>query len=375
MHRITSILLCCLLGVSPPASACSTFATQGSNGFIVGRNMDNAFPMPGLVLVNKRGLAKSALPWAILAPSGKVTGSKNWVSKYGSVTMTAIGREFPDGGMNEVGLVVEEMTLSETEFPAGASGPAMSQTQWIQYQLDNFATVRELLEHLETVPQSGWGWHFLIADASGECVSLEFISGKAVIGRDARFSGCVLTNDTFFDSREHLSQFTGFGGENSVPTTRDSLSRFVRAAAGIARQSRTDATDDVSLGFELLSSIDQGANTLRSIVHEITLLRFHFRTHNSPSVKFIDLRKLDFSLATPTLMLDIETTGSGDVTSALIPYTRDANRRIVESFVQLVHLTEGANDKFKGDLAKAGLSEEQFVTLMTNYPERSVPPK
>ncbi len=375
MRRIASIILCCLLAISLPASACSTFATQGTHGFIVGRNMDNALPVAGLVLINKRGLAKSALPWATLAPNRTTTGSMRWVSKYGSVTMTAIGRDFPDGGMNEAGLVVEEMTLSQTVFPAASRGFAMSQTQWIQYQLDSFTTVREVLEHLDAVPQSGWGWHFLIADASGECVSLEFIEGQAVTGRDARISGCVLTNDTFSASREYLSQFEGFGGKNSVPASRDSLARFVRAAAGLSRAARTAAAEDVDMGFELLSSIDQGENTQRSIVYEVTARRFHFRTHNNPGVKFIDLNRVDFSPTTPTLMLDIETSDAGDVTTALVPHTTEANRRIVESFVQLVHLTGGAADLLKEDLAKAGLSEEQFVKLIAHHPEASIPPE
>ena len=374
MRRIASVLLCCLLAVSVPASACSTFATQGSNGFIVGRNMDNGLPVAGLVLVNKRGVAKSAIPWATLAPSGADTESVRWVSKYGSTTMTAIGRDFPDGGMNEAGLVVEEMTLSQTVFPAAPRGSAMSQTQWIQYQLDNFATVSEVLLHLDAVPQSGWGWHFLIADATGECISLEFIDGQVVTGRDARISGCVLTNDTLSASREHLSQFAGFGGSRGVPESRDSLARFVRAAAGLSRAVGTIAADDVAMGFEILSSIDQGKNTLRSIVHEVTARRFHFRTHKSPGVKFIDFSKVDFSRATPTLMLDIETDGAGDVTAALIPYTTDANRRIVKSFVQLIHLTDGAADIFKKDLATAGLSEEQLVRMLANHPETSIPP-
>lgn len=374
MRKITSVLLSCLLVTSPPVSACSTFATHGANGFIVGRNMDSALPVAGLVLINKRGIAKSSIPWGKFAPSGASTGALHWVSKYGSVTMTAIGRDFPDGGMNEAGLVVEEMTLSQTVFPAALRGSAMSQTQWIQYQLDNFATVREVLEHLDAVSQSGWGWHFMIADASGECVSLEFIQGRAVAARDGRISGCVLTNDTLSTSRDHLSQFDGFGGRNSIPESRDSLSRFVRAAASLSRAARPITADDAALGFELLSSIDQGERTRRSIVHEVTARRFHFRTHKNPGIKFVDLNRVDFSPATPTLTLDIESSGTGDVTAALVPYTTEANRRIVESFVQLVHLTSGASEVFKEDLVKAGLTEEQFVTLMTHHPKRRCRP-
>src|SRR5262245_35171247 len=99
-----------MLVTSPPAGACSTFATRGEHAFIVGRNMDNPLPVAGLVLVNKRGIQKSTLPWSTLAPSGPAEAAPTWVSKYGSVTMSAIGRDFQDGGMNEASLIVEEMT-------------------------------------------------------------------------------------------------------------------------------------------------------------------------------------------------------------------------------------------------------------------------
>lgn len=369
MRLIAALALSGLLLACPSASACSTFATRGAHGFVVGRNMDNELPVAGLVLVNKRGVRKALMPWATLAPAPSNAAPREWNSRYGSVTLTAIGRDFPDGGMNEMGLVVEEMSLGATAFPSVARGSAMSQSQWIQYQLDTFASVREVLEHLDAVAMSGWGWHFLISDASGDCVALEFLEGQAITGRDARISGCVLTNDSVSDSREHLSRFKGFGGSELIPDSRDSLSRFVRAAGSLAEKESHEFADDVAFGFQVLESIDQGAHTQRSVVHEVTSRRFHFRTLEHRAIKFVDLNKLDFSAATPTLMIDIETPLTGDITGKLVPYTAAENRRVVESFLRLVHLTEGAAETFTKDLKAAGMSEEQYVELMSRHPE------
>ena len=49
------------------------------------------------------------------------------------------------GGMNEAGLVVETMMLEETEYPSPDSRPGIEILQWIQYQLDNFSTIEEVI--------------------------------------------------------------------------------------------------------------------------------------------------------------------------------------------------------------------------------------
>ena len=56
-----------------------------------------------------------------------------WTSKYGSATFNQYGREFPMGGMNEAGLVVESMMLFETEYPLPDTRSGIDPTQWIQY--------------------------------------------------------------------------------------------------------------------------------------------------------------------------------------------------------------------------------------------------
>jgi len=49
--------------------------------------------------------------------------------------------EFPLGGMNEAGLIVETMVLEDTQYPSPDSRPEVETLQWVQYQLDNFSTI------------------------------------------------------------------------------------------------------------------------------------------------------------------------------------------------------------------------------------------
>ena len=68
------------------------------------------FLLPDMVCTNLKGLYKTSLK----------TGNANtisWVSKYGSITFNQYGKEFPTGGMNETGLVVELMWAAGSQYP------------------------------------------------------------------------------------------------------------------------------------------------------------------------------------------------------------------------------------------------------------------
>ncbi len=60
-------------------------------------------------MINQRNLEKVALVDLAEKPA-------KWISKFGSITFNQIGRDLPYGGMNENGLVVEQMTLDQTVY-------------------------------------------------------------------------------------------------------------------------------------------------------------------------------------------------------------------------------------------------------------------
>src|SRR3954470_12271779 len=108
--------LIAVLAFSNSLPACSTFLLRSAGGPVFGRNVDSDVPAPGMMVVNKRGISKRALSWGTYGPGARDRKTAAWTSRFGSVTATAIGREFPDGGMNEAGLVIEEMTLEGTKL-------------------------------------------------------------------------------------------------------------------------------------------------------------------------------------------------------------------------------------------------------------------
>ncbi len=150
MKTTFTTILVLLLGSSvclaTDALACASFLFKTGDSLIFGRNVDSpagsGSDTVGLVVVNKRGVYKEGASFDALY-GGKKDPSPpfSWVSKYGSITFNFYGTEFPDGGMNEAGLIFEEMTLLDTKYPAEKSNPTLFMVLWIQYVLDTCCTV------------------------------------------------------------------------------------------------------------------------------------------------------------------------------------------------------------------------------------------
>jgi penicillin V acylase-like amidase (Ntn superfamily) len=368
-HRLAKWALCAgaafatvLAGVV--AQACSTIVAASGSHIIVGRNAD-APPIPGLLIVNHRGIAKRAMPWAVIGPGVKSLPTAQWVSRFGSVTVTALGRDFPDGGMNEKGLVVEEMSLDHTQYPSGRNRPTISQSQWIQYQLDEYDTVDQVAQHVDDFDITGWGWHFTVADASGSCATVEYIEGKPVITRSTHPGGCVLANDTLENSRAGMGRVE----PGTEPQGLDSTARFTRATRALAGYA-PDTDRGAENAFRLLSNINEGGKyTLRWFVHDISARRVYFRSAKQPTVKYVDLRRLDFSPTGPVKMLDVDTAGAGDMTRTFTNYTLEANEHVVTMFYSMItNSYKAAIPMLDADLQKAGLSQSEFIDLVAQYP-------
>ena len=98
-----------MLAMTPFSTrACTTFQLNHDGQVLVGKNYDWMVE-DGLIIVNKRGVAKTAMQ-STVDNTGMGIPVK-WTSKYGSITFTQYGRELGPGGMNEAGLVVESMGL------------------------------------------------------------------------------------------------------------------------------------------------------------------------------------------------------------------------------------------------------------------------
>jgi choloylglycine hydrolase len=318
--RVCILLLAAVSAVSLArgADACSTFCVESQDGPVFGKNYDWGVDV-GLVMVNKRGVEKRSMTRANPA---------RWRSRYGSVTFNQYGREFPNGGMNEAGLVVELMWLDSTEYPEPDQRASVTTLEWVQYQLDNAATVADVTASdgaIRIIQGAAAAIHFLVADAGGACASIEFLDGKLVAHTGTDMPARALTNHTYEQSLDYAGRF---GGGAELPRSSRSLDRFVRAAH-MADSFVGPAAAAVQHAFGILADVAQGDYTKWSIVYDIGSRRVNFRTRVHHQIRYLDLSDLDFACDTPVTMIDVNTDAGGDLSVHMRPYTTDANRALL----------------------------------------------
>lgn len=320
----TAALLAALLAASA-AHPCTTFVLENGGAPVFGRNYDWSVESAAL-FVNKRGVRKTAV---LLNPTS--TPPAEWTSKYGSVTFNQIAREFPCGGMNEAGLVVEVMVTDQPAHSDPGGRPAVGNLQWIQQQLDCHATVAEVIAHAQDAAifnEVGTDLRYLLADASGDAAAVEVVDGKTVCHHGAGLPHKVLANNGYREHLEDLGGYSLFGGHDALPGGEGSKARFVRAADGVAKYRPGDAAHAVAGAFRILDDVAQD-NTQWRIVYDIPSRRIHYRTLSRADIRTVDAKAFDYACASPVQMLDVNAPAKGDVTGAFTDYTPKANQQLV----------------------------------------------
>jgi penicillin V acylase-like amidase (Ntn superfamily) len=350
--------------LNPVYRGCSTFVLAQGRELLVGHNLDEFSEVPGMVVINKRGVAKASRSWEELLNSTRAASpKKSWVSRYGSATFNPLGLEFADGGINEAGLTVNEMTLNETRYPENKSCPGMFMMLWIQYLLDNFESVEQVLASLSEFALDGWGWHFLVSDRKGNCAVIEFLDGKPMTYSSISLPVPALCNDPYAQEMKGLEEFEVLGGAREVDLTDDNVPRFVHAAHMLKADGKRGSSG-VDYAFEILRTLERG-RTKWSYVFDVRGLRVYFRTSVGQQRKHLELRAFDLSCRTPAQILDVNSDLAGDVSQEFVAYTPETNREyIAEAFRSL-----DASGQVSPSAESAGSSLQQLVDNMAAYAE------
>jgi penicillin V acylase-like amidase (Ntn superfamily) len=314
------------------AHSCSTFMVAKGNDLLIGHNLDDYIEAPGLIVINKRGVLKENISWKELSQPSfgrRVYPKISWRSSYGSITYNTGGKEFIDGGLNEAGLYVGEMTLYETQYPSADDLPKIYHHQWMQYLLDNFESVDQVVESLTRIIIDGHClWHFFVADRQGEAIIIEFLEGKPVIYRGENMPFKVLCNAQYSEELKKLAKYEGFGGTDQIDF-HDYTSinrRFPQAAAMFREYESHPVETTLDFAFKILNQI-KGDNNKWGILYDVRNLRMYFYTSHAESLRFVDFNAFDFSDQTPTMILDVHKDLSGDANQHFLPFDPHENRK------------------------------------------------
>ena len=297
---------------------CTRVVWPDANGaVVVGRNMDYHRDLDTNLWKLPRGVDRD----------DGVDGKLKWTSQYGSVVATAFDIISVDG-MNEAGLAGHILWLAESDYGAyDSSLPALNQSLWLQYFLDNYATVAEAVAWVEASqtqvfpvvdPTSGErpALHLALEDLTGDSAILEYLDGKVKIHHGREFT--VMTNSPAYDQQlALLGQVEGFGGDKPLPGSTLASDRFARAAYYASRL--TQPKTQLEAIAAMLSVIRNAAQPFRipdpgkpeasqtiwQTVADLTNRRYVFESTTRPNIVWVDLADLDFRAGIPELKLDL----------------------------------------------------------------------
>ena len=252
----------------------------------------------GLLIVNKKGVAKRAM---LLNPAEKAA---EWVSKYGSVTFNQYGREMPNGGMNEVGLVVETLMLPSTQNPAAGRPACRDGLAAVpaRQQPDGRGGHRQRQDNSD-LPGDADADPLLRLRRPGPC------RGRGV-HRAARWSATrasklphkLITNDTCDDSLAYPDPARRFRRDQADPQGLARIARPLRRrrrpAQGLpARRTRSNRRSSTPSTPSRRSA--KATATKWSIVYDLKNLEIHYKTERCAETRTVRLKRPRLQLADP----------------------------------------------------------------------------
>lgn len=321
---------------------CTTFVLKEGAQIVYGRNFDFNIG-DGFIVNNQRGISKYAFV-------GSETNLMTWTSKFGSITFNQFGKEFPYGGMNERGLVIAQMYLSQTKYPEIDNRKVISPLQWIQYQLDVSSSVEEVIASdtiLRISNEVPVGIHFLICDSKGKTATVEFIDGKMVYHIDKELPVPLLTNNTYDESISYLQQFDVLGGEKAIPWeniydiewTNDNtlaVNKVFATAANTMLKSQ-DSLDLIDKAFDVLQRVTINNHTKWSTVFDVTNKLIYFKNESREEIVMLDFKDFNFESEQKSEILDIQAATSDSVMNQFVNYSLDINREyVLKAFIPLI---------------------------------------
>jgi len=315
------------------ALACTSFMLKTSQGlfFVHSLNQGNVPRVMGSVVINQRNVWKKGYSWDnLIKMDADVQPNLIWKSTYGSVTFNPFGKELIDGGMNEAGLYIWEMNF-DTQYPDDPTKPKLFQCQWMQYVLDNFDSVDDVIENAGRMSIDGWGWHYFVADKSGKTAIIDFIDGKPVVYTGDSMPVPICCNSHYPEALKWLHLHQGFGGELKSEKIYQEIPRFVHGADLLKKYTNQDP---VEYSFNMLEEMSE--NVRWSVVIDVSNLTVYFSTNLNKDIRSFTLTSGDFVRKDGLLMLDIDYPGPGDVRSQFTSYNPEMDQKYLTDFFELI---------------------------------------
>ncbi|RVX71272.1 hypothetical protein B0A52_04846 [Exophiala mesophila] len=215
-----------------------TSGEEDDKRVIIGRTLD-WFTTPGSSIY--------AFPAGMERNGSAGENSLEWTSKYGSTIITMYDILTFDG-MNTEGLHGGLLYLTGTDYGnRNTSLPGLSFSFWVQYFLDNYASVAEVKADLFTpageerfqirtrgvIPGTATICHLVLGDASGDNIVMEYLDGKLNYYQSPDYK--VLTNEPPYPGQLAIQQYWQGVSNSSLPGSASASDRFARISDYLRR--------------------------------------------------------------------------------------------------------------------------------------------
>ncbi|MFC3115108.1 linear amide C-N hydrolase [Cellvibrio fontiphilus] len=288
--------------------ACTRVVYQGPEQTIItARSMDWRDEIPADLWLFPKGMQRNGMVGE---------NSIRWTSRYGSIVTSSFGVGSSDG-MNEQGLVANLLWLAESQYPEfDGRKKGLTVAAWVQYVLDNYATVEEAVKALRKEPfvvvsanipgtDRFATLHLSLSDAKGDNAILEYIEGKLVIHHDMSYQ--VMTNSPIFEKQLALNEYwRDIGGTVMLPGTNRAADRFVRASfyvnaipqtsdSRLALASMFSVIRNASVPFGISSPQEPNISSTRwRTVADHKNRVYYFENALTPNTFWVDIKQADF---------------------------------------------------------------------------------
>jgi choloylglycine hydrolase len=321
--------------VASYSQACTGIRLKAKDGSIVhARTMEFGFPLDSKLIVIPRSFELQ----------GTTTSGKPglaWNVRYGVAGMNGFNKTAIIDGLNEKGLAGGIFYMpGYAEYQAvSTDDESKSLAPWelLTWILTSFATVDEVRNELPLIKVGNVAFenqgvlpvHYIVHDATGKSLVIEFIGGKLNLHDDPIG---VITNAPEFDWHlKNLNNYVNLSVDNAPSETIDGLklqqfgqgsglvgvpgdftppSRFVRAAIlGHAVLPGNDGQETVRQAFHVLDAFDIPKGVVRDVqggktTYELTQWTsasdtnnkvFYFHSYNNRRMHCFDLAKANLS--------------------------------------------------------------------------------
>jgi choloylglycine hydrolase len=213
--------------------------------------------------------------------------------------------------------------------------------------LDLCANTNEVLEEAKKIRVSkemATGQHYFIGDSEGNAAIIEFLNGQMIVHSNKDMPYMLLSNDPFEKSMKDIRNFSGLGGNKVIPERASEVDEVMALGCTKINQFyKNDSRNIIQNAFDIQYAMRAPDSTRQyknygtqySAIFDITNLKLYFRTKENQTIREVDFNSFKDNCYIKAKLLDIRTSGTGNVTDLFVNYSIAENRKAIDHAVSM----------------------------------------